>query len=246
MVIMELMLRPSFFTALVFIGLSACNPAGKTGGPMTVEKVVVGQLGVNCYIVSDAKSRDAIVIDPGDEPERIIEVIDKAGLAPRIIIFTHGHYDHICAARELRDRYKARIMMHGDDAGTYQSSRDICISWGFQPDDFPGDYQTYSNGETITAGSLTLKVIHTPGHTPGSSCLLGDGTLFSGDTLFRGTVGRTDLPGGNTEQLISSLEKLKVLPQDTRVLCGHGDETTIGRETKNNPYLNGKFKLRIF
>ena len=243
---MELMLRTAFFTALLFIGLSACRTAGNTGGAMTVNKVVVGQLGVNCYVVSDGKSRDAIVIDPGDEPERIIEVIDKAGLKPSVIVFTHAHYDHVCAARELRDRYKATIMMHADDNVTYQRSRDTCISWGFQPDDFPGDFQTFSNGDTITAGSVALTAIHTPGHTPGSCCLLGGRTLFTGDTLFKGSVGRTDLPGGSTGQLISSLEKLKGLPPETRVLCGHGDETTIGSEIKNNPYLNGKYKLRIF
>ncbi|MGC2062951.1 MAG: MBL fold metallo-hydrolase [Thermodesulfovibrionales bacterium] len=213
---------------------------------MLVNTVVVGQLEVNCYIVSDGHSPDALIIDPGDDHERIVEYIDKGGLKPKYIILTHAHYDHVCAAGDLHKRYGVPLVMHEDEKMTYEMTKKLCISWGFSPDDFPADFQTVKEGEKISVGGLSLEVIHTPGHTPGCICLYGNKMLFTGDTLFKGSVGRTDLPGGNTNRLMDSLKKLTALPSETRVLCGHGEETTIGQELKRNPYLNEKFKLKIF
>ena len=211
---------------------------------MDIHKIVVGQLDVNCYIVSDGSAPDAIVIDPGDEPELIAGLIEDKGLRPRHIIFTHAHYDHVCAARDLKDKYKASIVMHEDEIATYEMTKKLCMSWGYEAEDFPFPEIKVRDGHRISAGKISLEIIHTPGHTPGGICIYGKKTLFTGDTLFKGSAGRTDLAGGNAGKLISSLQKLSLLPPDTRVLCGHGDETTIGYETKNNPFLGNRFLMR--
>ncbi|MBI5102662.1 MAG: MBL fold metallo-hydrolase [Nitrospirae bacterium] len=213
---------------------------------MRVNTVVVGQLGVNCYIVSDGSSPEAVIIDPGDEHDKIESAVAALGLTPVSIVLTHAHYDHICAAGDLRERYNIPILMHEDDRETYRRSKELCISWGLSPSDFPADYQTMKSGDKISAGRLSLEVIHTPGHTPGGVSLYGNRTVFTGDTLFKGAVGRTDLPGGNTARLMESLKKLSALPVETRVLCGHGEETTMGQEIKSNPYLNEKATLKLY
>jgi glyoxylase-like metal-dependent hydrolase (beta-lactamase superfamily II) len=243
---MKLMLKTISLVLGICFGLLACRPEQITGGSMLVHTVVVGQLEVNCFIVSDGKSPEAIIIDPGDDHERIAEVIEKQGLTPRYVVLTHAHYDHVCAAGDLHKKYGIPVVMHEAEKMTYEATKKLCISWGFSPDDFPADFQGVKEGDNITVGSLSLGVIHTPGHTPGGMCLSGGNTLFTGDTLFKGSVGRTDLPGGNTQQLMSSLKKLTALPPDTRVLCGHGEGTTIGNEVKGNPYLNEKSRLKIF
>jgi len=242
----QLMLKTISLSLFFAAGLLACRTAVLTGGTMNVQKVVVGQLEVNCYIATDGRSPEALIIDPGDEPERIAEYIDRRQLKPKYIIFTHAHYDHVCAAGDLHKKYGVPIVMHEDEKTTYEMTKKLCISWGFDAGDFPADFRTVKEGEKITAGELSLEVIHTPGHTPGCICLYGNRTLFTGDTLFKGSVGRTDLPGGNTNKLMESLRKLTGLPADTNVFCGHGEETTVGREMKSNPYLNEKFRLKIF
>ena len=204
---------------------------------MKIQKIVVGQLDVNCYLISDDSNSEALILDPGDEPEKIIEFIDVAGLHPKYILFTHAHYDHICAAKELRDRYNAVIVMHEQEKTTYLMTAQLCISWGHDPEDFPEPERLVKDNDIISVGTLSLKVIHTPGHTPGSMCILAENTLFSGDTLFKGSVGRTDLPGGDLGHLLQSLKKLTLLPPETKVLCGHGDETSIAEEIKDNPFL---------
>lgn len=243
---MKLLMKTIILLLCTSAVLLACRPAQVTGGTMHVNTVVVGQLEVNCYIVSDGQSPDALIIDPGDDHERIASFIDEHGLKPKYIVLTHAHYDHVCAAGDLHEKYGIPIVMHEAEKMTYEMTKKLCVSWGLSPDDFPRDFQTVQEGDTITAGSLGLAVIHTPGHTPGSICLSGGNTLFAGDTLFKGSVGRTDRPGGNTRQLMASLKKLTVLPPDTRVLCGHGEGTTIGSEMKSNPYLNEKSRLKIF
>jgi hydroxyacylglutathione hydrolase len=204
---------------------------------MKLQKIVVGQLDVNCYIISDDSMSEALIIDPGDEPEKIIEYVDANGLRPHSLLFTHAHYDHVCAVKELHDRYGAIILMHGLDKATYEMTTRQCLSWGYSPEDFPWPERTITDGETISVGRLSFKVIHTPGHTPGSICLYGENTLFTGDTLFKGSVGRTDLPGGDSELLYRSLKRLALLPAETRVMCGHDDETTMGDEMEDNPFM---------
>lgn len=206
---------------------------------MTIEKIVVGQLGVNCYIVYDGGTSEAAVIDPGDEFERIADLLEGQGITPKYILFTHAHYDHVCAAGELKGKYGASIIMHEDEKETYRMAKTLCLSWGLSEEDFPDPDILVTEGDKIVIGGNTWEVLHTPGHTPGSICLYLNGTLFTGDTLFRRSVGRTDLPGGDTAKLEGSLKKLVSLPPDTRVYCGHGDETTIGEELIKNPFLSG-------
>lgn len=204
---------------------------------MHIDKIVVGQLDVNCYILSDESTTEAMIIDPGDEYERISDLIDARGFKPKYIVFTHAHYDHVCAAKELKDKYKALIIMHEDELTVYNITKELCISWGYEPEDFPLPDILVKDGDNISVGTTVFGVIHTPGHTPGSICIYGGNTLFTGDTLFSGSAGRTDLPGGNTERLFSSLQRIASLPSDTKVLCGHGNETTIENEIKRNPFI---------
>jgi len=204
---------------------------------MKIETVIVGQLDTNCIVIADAKTGDACIVDPGDEPERICTCIDSNGLRPAYIIFTHAHYDHVCAAREIREKYHADIVMHEDELKTYADSKRLCMSWGYEEEDFPRPDILVREGDVIRVGDLCFSVIHTPGHTPGSICLFGNGVLVTGDTLFRGSAGRTDLPGGNREHLLLSLKKLQQLPHATQVVCGHDEETTIGIEVETNPFM---------
>ena len=206
---------------------------------MRVDKIAVGQLEVNCFIVSD-ESAEAMVIDPGDEADRILRTIEELDLRPRYILFTHAHYDHVCAGGDLKNKYGASIVMHEDERSTYLATEDLCISWGYAPEDFPPPDILVKDGDSITLGGIVFKILHTPGHTPGGMCLYGNKTLFTGDTLFRGAAGRTDLPGGDMGSLGNSLDKILTLPSDTRVLCGHGEETTLAFERKHNPFLSGR------
>ena len=204
---------------------------------MHIKKIVVGQLDVNCYIISDDAKSKTIIIDPGDEPEKIIEYTDAEGLKPRYILLTHAHYDHVCAVRELHDRYMADIVMHEEETTVYRMTARRCISWGYSPDDFPGPQRTVKDDDTLSVGTMSFKIIHTPGHTPGSICIYGENVLFTGDTLFKGSVGRTDLSGGNSGDLLRSLRRLMLLPPETRVMSGHYDETSLADEIRGNPFM---------
>ncbi len=205
---------------------------------MKIAAIVVGQLDTNCYVISDEETREAIIIDPGDDPDTINAYIETNKLIPRRIILTHAHYDHVCAVRELKERYGATIAMHDREIPVYDGTKKLCISWGYEEADFPQPDLFVTDGDAISIGEISLLVIHTPGHTPGGICLKGEGVLFSGDTLFRGSVGRTDLPGGNMDQLQESLRKLSLLPAATRICCGHEEETTMGLEMRTNPFMH--------
>ncbi|HSB30955.1 MAG TPA: MBL fold metallo-hydrolase [Candidatus Sulfobium mesophilum] len=205
---------------------------------MIIDKIVVGQLDVNCYVVHDEGASEAVVIDPGDEFEKIDDLLKEKRLIPRYIVFTHAHYDHVCAARELKDRYGAAIVLHKDEKETYRMTKTLCLSWGFGEEDFPEPDILVTDGDKIIMGTGAFEVLHTPGHTPGGICLHREGALFAGDTLFKGSVGRTDLPGGDASRLLNSLKRLAAFPADTTVFCGHGDETTIEDELRNNPFLS--------
>jgi glyoxylase-like metal-dependent hydrolase (beta-lactamase superfamily II) len=209
-----------------------------------VESFAVGALGCNCTILGDPASGEAIVIDGGDDVEAIALRLGRHGLRPRYLVHTHAHFDHIGALGPLRDRCGGAGLLHPADRPLYaalaQQARWAGIG-AVAPVALDGDL---ADGDVLDAGSVRLAVIHTPGHTPGStSFALADGdatTLFTGDTLFRGAVGRWDLGGTSLADIVDSIRtKLLVYPDDARVVCGHGPATTIGTERATNPFLAG-------
>ncbi|MFN3466600.1 MAG: MBL fold metallo-hydrolase [Candidatus Brocadiales bacterium] len=216
---------------------------------MRIETLIVGPLDVGCYILMN-EDNEAVIIDPGGDADEILKFIKKHKLQPRYLINTHGHGDHIGANKELKAHFPdIKICIHEEDKDALTNPfKNLSALGGFQSKDYilkspPAD-MTLKEGDRITLGKIKLEVIHTPGHTPGGICLLGrseDGrpdVLFSGDSLFQGSIGRTDFPGGNHSALIESLRgKVLTLKEDTIVYPGHGPTTTVGYEKRNNPYL---------
>lgn len=201
---------------------------------MFIKHLVVGPLEVNCYIIGDKKG--TIVIDPGDEPDRILEIISKRGLTIDYIVCTHGHFDHVGAVPEIKNVTGAKVLVHKDELEIYHAARDMAAFWGYEIDNLPEPDILLSEGDNIKAGDLNFKVLHTPGHSPGGICLYGEGLVLTGDTLFAGAVGRTDFFGGDMNQLKKSFNRLMSLPEETKVLPGHGPESTIGEEKRGNPF----------
>jgi glyoxylase-like metal-dependent hydrolase (beta-lactamase superfamily II) len=201
---------------------------------MLVKRLVVGPLEENCYIVGDESTKQAIVIDPGDEPDRIIELLRDNGFKVSAIICTHTHFDHIGVVGDIKKATGAKVLIHKGDVELYENAKDQAAFWGYDLDDIPQPDGFLSEGDNVRVGQLIFKVLHTPGHSPGGICLYGEGAVFTGDTLFHGSVGRTDLYGGDMSKLKESFKRLLSLPEDTTVLSGHGPETTIGREKREN------------
>jgi hydroxyacylglutathione hydrolase len=212
--------------------------------PMDVQTFAVGPLGCNCSILTDLESRRAAVIDPGGDFEGIRARLEARGVTLDSILFTHGHVDHVGAAAELQRLSGVRPKMHGADRIVYDLLPVQAAMVGCpQPARAEVDLSLVG-GATLALGALSIRVLHTPGHSPGSVCFLvedgNDLLLFAGDTLFRGGVGRTDLWGGDEEALHRSLRsELLVLPDHTKVIPGHGEITTIGEERRTNPFLRG-------
>ncbi|MBW1836251.1 MAG: MBL fold metallo-hydrolase [Deltaproteobacteria bacterium] len=208
---------------------------------MIIKEMAVGPMMANCFIVGCDETKDAVVIDPGDDTDRILLALAGLALKVKYIINTHGHFDHVGGNKKMKAATGADILIHPLDAhmlGTLASTAD---AWGLSTDDSPPPDRTVVDGDRIDFGTLALTVIHTPGHSPGGIALYTDGNVFVGDTLFAGSIGRTDFPGGDYETLISSIRnKLFVLGDDVRVFTGHGPETTIGRERQFNPFLGQK------
>ncbi|KAF0179673.1 MAG: metallo-beta-lactamase family protein [Nitrospirae bacterium] len=203
---------------------------------MVIRPIVVGPLQENCYIVADEATKEAIVVDPGDEPDRILDVVKKLGLSLKLIVCTHGHFDHIGAVVDIKKETGARVLIHHDDMFLYGAAKAAGALWGFDVDPQPEPDGFLKEGDAISFGSLTMAVMHTPGHSPGSVCLYGNGALISGDTLFAGSVGRTDLPGGDMKKLKLSFRRLMTLPEETTVFAGHGESSTIGFEKRENMF----------
>ena len=200
--------------------------------------VVVGPLDTNCYLVYCQETLECAVIDPGAEAERIFPLIVEFELKPVVILNTHGHIDHIGANRDVKDKFDVPLCIHSLDSPLLEKIQEFELSFFLGAKESPPADRVLTDGETIQFGKCSLRVVHTPGHTPGSVSLLGDGILFSGDTLFFGGVGRTDLPGGSTRDLEKSIkEKILTLPPDTVVLPGHGPLTSVGEETESYPFL---------
>jgi hydroxyacylglutathione hydrolase len=207
---------------------------------MIHEILPVGPLQCNCSIIGDETTREAMVIDPGDEIQSILALVAKHNLHVKQIVITHAHIDHVGGAMKLRAATGAPILLNQNDYELLKML-DLQAQWvGMRP---PGKVeidQSLGQADTVKAGSLAANVIFTPGHTEGSICLYfpAEKKVIAGDTLFAGSIGRTDLPGGSFEKIIDSLhEKLLALPDDTVVIPGHGPLTTIGEERENNPFL---------
>jgi hydroxyacylglutathione hydrolase len=205
---------------------------------MKLNQLTVGQLGVNCYIVSCEDTNEALVIDPGDNVEIILEKIEQENLQVKYIVNTHGHADHIGANKILKNKTNAAIAIHSDDAPMLNNPKlNLSVYIGASIISDPADI-ILNAGDTITIGNVNLSVLHTPGHTKGGICLLTEGALFSGDTLFAESIGRCDFPDGSMNDLIHGIQsQLMKLPDDIKVYPGHGPVTTIGWERTHNPYL---------
>ena len=210
-------------------------------GPMIHEVIAVGPLQCNCSIIGDEATREAMVIDPGDDIEDVLALIRKHNLQVKQIVITHAHIDHVGGAMKLRAATGAPILLNQNDYALLKML-DVQATWiGVPP---PGAVEidhSLQSGETVTAGSLSAGVLHTPGHTEGSICLYFpvENKLVAGDTLFAGSIGRTDLPGGDHATILRSLARTLTLPDATVVLPGHGPTTTIGDERQTNPFLTG-------
>ncbi len=207
---------------------------------MIHEILPVGPLQCNCSIIGDEKSREAIVIDPGDDIEQIVALIKKHNLQVKQVVITHAHIDHVGGAMKLRAITGAPILLNQNDYALLKML-DVQAAWLGMSDPGKVDIdQSIGASDQVKAGSLVADVLHTPGHTEGSVCLYfpAEKTLIAGDTLFAGSIGRTDLPGGSYEKILRSIhDRVLALPDDTAVVPGHGPLTTIGAERESNPFL---------
>lgn len=204
----------------------------------------VGSFQVNCYLLADKDTKEAVLVDPGDEASRLLAWVEEKGYALKAIWLTHAHVDHIQAVAAIRDRAGVKVSLHPGDWPLAEQLATQAMMLGLAPG---GKALTpdvkLADGMELTVGKIRATVWHTPGHSPGSCCLLlparGEqpGRLITGDTLFAGSIGRTDLPGGSMEKIGASLERILTLPDDTRVHPGHGPDTTVGVERRMNPFL---------
>ena len=194
---------------------------------LQIHTLPLGDYQTNCYILHQEGNRDCVVIDPGYEPEIILSYLSEKGLTLQAILLTHGHFDHVGAVRELAAQTDCQVYLNPKDL-----SLPPMLTAG------PLYYtNTYGEGDLLDIAGISFQVLETPGHTPGSVCLITENNIFSGDTLFRGSCGRTDLPGGDHRAMTESLKRLAALREDYNVYPGHGSNTTLAREQKTNPYL---------
>lgn len=210
---------------------------------MFLKQIQVSAMAVFAYIVGDELTGEGLVIDPAANVSGIIATAEKNNIKIKYIVNTHGHVDHISGNTEMKQKTDARIIIHEEDADMLVSTPAMILRMFGAKKSPPADI-TVKDGDEIAVGSVKLKVLHTPGHTPGGICLLTEGHVFTGDTLFTGAVGRTDLPGGSWKVMLRSIqERLLTLPDETKVLPGHNygsmPVSTIGQEKKHNPYLRG-------
>jgi hydroxyacylglutathione hydrolase len=213
---------------------------------MIHEIIPVGQLLCNCSILGNEETGEAVVIDPGDDIERVKEILERHRLKPALIVATHAHIDHVGGIEKLKRATGAAVLMHAADLPLYENLAAQAAWLGMEPPKAVEVDQFLKEGDRLRAGGLELEVLHTPGHSPGSVSLYLPGKhsrIFSGDTLFQSSIGRTDLWGGSFEEIMRSIrETLLAFPDETPVFPGHGPATTIGAERGSNPFLTGRWR----
>lgn len=204
----------------------------------SVDTLVVGPIEENCYVLKDEATGEGIIIDAGDDGQEILAYVREKGIDVKLLVNTHGHWDHIGAVDELREALQVPLAIHVEDAPMLTADEAAMSMYSaFAGRKKPAEI-LLKDGDVVNFGKSSLKVMHTPGHTRGGICLYGGGCLFSGDTLFASSVGRTDLPGGSYEEIIHSVNVvLAVVPDDVRVYPGHGPATSMGRERRCNQYM---------
>ena len=209
-----------------------------TSSKLQVEPLVVGPLFSNCYIVWDKSVKQGAIIDPGDDADNILKVVKELGIKIKYILATHGHFDHVGAVAPLRRELKAEFLAHKDDFFFIEDGENAARRWNIEIEQPPKPDRFIEDGEKIKVGNFELEVLHTPGHSPGGISFLYDRMLFAGDTLFQGSIGRTDFRNGSLEDLAKSIKtRLYTLPDDTIVYTGHGPVTTIGDEKRYNAFV---------
>ena len=213
---------------------------------LMVRGIVVGLFAANCWIVGSRRTGEAVCIDPGDQPEDILNLAKDLGVRIKYILNSHGHLDHVLGVRRIKEATGAKFLMHSQDVPIAKSAGQSAILLLGRYVEPPPDPDAFiEDGDEVDVAGVKLKVIHTPGHTPGSCSFYTEGMLFSGDTLFRGSIGRTDLPGGDYDQEMRSIiDKLLTLPEETIVLPGHMEETRIGIEKRTNPFVLMEMRRR--
>jgi hydroxyacylglutathione hydrolase len=213
---------------------------------LLVRGIVVGVFQENCYIVGSRQTREAICIDPGDQADEIMALARDMGVEIKLIANSHAHVDHILAVGEVKAQTGAHFLLHGNDLALARQASQSAARWlGYVPEAPPEPDALVDDADTVEVAGLRLTVIHTPGHTQGSVCYYTEGMLFSGDTLFRDSIGRTDLPGGDHDQEMNSIvDRLLMLPDETVVLPGHMLETRIGVERQRNPFILQELQRR--
>lgn len=212
---------------------------------MKVVPIANGMFAENCYLVVDEQARQCAVVDPGEEAGLILHKIEETGAQPVAIWLTHAHLDHVVGVARVAEDTGAPVWLHPGDRPLYDAVPQQAGAFGLAPPPaLPAPDRDMVSGERLAVGDLRFEIRHAPGHSPGSVCLIGHGVAFVGDVLFAGSIGRTDLPGGDFETLIASIEReLLSLPDETIVYSGHGPETTIGRERRTNPFLTGAHRI---
>ena len=207
---------------------------------MIITPITVGPFEENCYLLADEASREAVLVDPGDEGERIVRQVERAGVHLNAIWLTHAHLDHIGGIAAVRRRWmELPIHLHPMDEPLYAAGAMQAAHYGLPFEEPPPSDRPLADGDVLEVGMLRFRVLHVPGHAPGHVAFEGHGVVFGGDCLFAGSVGRTDLPFASSAELTRSLERLCALPDDTTVHPGHGSATTIGAELATNPFLTG-------
>jgi len=211
---------------------------------MKVVSIPNGRFMENCYLVADPARGECAVIDPGEEAALIGRALADLGMRPVAIWLTHAHIDHVLGVPELKRVTGAPVYLHPADRPLYDRVVQQAAAFGMRASPLPPPDREFTHGEVVRVGDLAFAVRHTPGHSPGSVSLVGADAVFVGDVLFQGSIGRCDLPGGDMDTLLHSIQReLLCLPDDTIVYSGHGSETSIGRERAANPFLTGAFRF---